>query len=49
MNIAILMLAGGIAGWIGFAYFRFNEDRGLVISLVIGSVGAISAAKYSAR
>lgn len=40
MNIAILLLAGGIAGWIGFAYFKLNEHRGLPVSAVIGAVGA---------
>jgi uncharacterized membrane protein YeaQ/YmgE (transglycosylase-associated protein family) len=39
MNIALLMLAGGIAGWIGCAYFQLNEDRGLLVSIIIGAVG----------
>jgi len=39
MNIMIWLLAGGIAGWVGFSYLKFNEDRGLIISIIIGVVG----------
>lgn len=39
MNIAMWVLAGGILGWIGFAYLRINARRGLVISIIIGVVG----------
>jgi len=39
MNIAMWVLAGGILGWIGYAYLKVNEDRGLVISIIIGVVG----------
>ena len=45
MDIAILILAGAIAGWIGFAYFGFNEDRGLIVSLIIGGVGGYIGGK----
>jgi len=39
MNIAMWVLAGGALGWIGFAYLKANEDRGMVISVIIGMVG----------
>lgn len=39
MNIAMWVLAGGVVGWIGYAYLKVNEDRGLVISIIIGVVG----------
>ena len=45
MDIAILILAGAIAGWIGFAYVGFNEDRGLIVSLIIGGVGGYVGGK----
>jgi uncharacterized membrane protein YeaQ/YmgE (transglycosylase-associated protein family) len=39
MNIAMWVLAGGILGWIGFAFLNANKERGLVISIVIGVLG----------
>jgi uncharacterized membrane protein YeaQ/YmgE (transglycosylase-associated protein family) len=41
MNIATWILAGGIIGWIGFAYFKFNPRRGMIISVIIGISGAV--------
>ena len=38
MNIAMWMLAGGIIGWVGFAYLGFDEMRGVSVSTVIGMV-----------
>jgi uncharacterized membrane protein YeaQ/YmgE (transglycosylase-associated protein family) len=39
MNIMIWVLAGGVAGWVGYSYMRFNEDRGMIVSIIIGIVG----------
>jgi len=36
MNIAIGILVGGIVGWAGYSYLKFNASRGLIISIVIG-------------
>jgi uncharacterized membrane protein YeaQ/YmgE (transglycosylase-associated protein family) len=41
MNIFMWILAGGILGWIGFAFWRFNEERGPVVSVIIGAVGGL--------
>ena len=38
-NIMLWALAGGIAGWIGYTLLKFNVDRGLLISILIGIVG----------
>jgi len=38
-NIMLWVLAGGVAGWIAFAFMKFNADRGLLISIIIGMVG----------
>ena len=38
-NIMLWALAGGIAGWIGYVFMKFNRERGLMISLLIGMVG----------
>lgn len=39
MNIPIWVLAGGMLGWIGYSVLKFNEERGMVFSIVIGVVG----------
>ena len=39
MNVLLWMLAGGFAGWFGFKYIGANENRGMIISIVIGVVG----------
>ena len=41
MDVATWILAGGIIGWIGFSFFKFNAARGMIISVVIGVAGAI--------
>ena len=38
-NVVLWVLAGGIAGWIGFAFVKFNVARGLLISIIIGMLG----------
>ena len=39
MNVAMWVVAGGMLGWIGFAYLRGNRDLGLATSITIGAVG----------
>ena len=39
MNIAMWVLAGGVLGWIGYTHLKANEERGLLISIVIGVLG----------
>ena len=41
MNIVIWMLAGALLGWIGFSHLQFNQERGRLVSMVIGAVGAL--------
>jgi uncharacterized membrane protein YeaQ/YmgE (transglycosylase-associated protein family) len=41
MNIFIWILAGGVLGWVGFAFWRFNEERGPIVSIIIGAVGGL--------
>jgi len=36
MNVAMGILVGGIVGWAGFSYLKFNASRGMMISIVIG-------------
>ena len=41
MNIVMWMLAGALLGWIGYTYVRFNEGRGMMVSVIIGAVGGL--------
>jgi uncharacterized membrane protein YeaQ/YmgE (transglycosylase-associated protein family) len=48
MNIVVWMLAGGILGWVGCAFLGFNEERGMVVSVIIGTVGGLFGGKLIA-
>ena len=48
MNIVMWMLAGGILGWVGCAFLGFNEERGMVVSVIIGTVGGLFGGKLIA-
>ncbi len=48
MNIVMWMLAGGILGWVGHAFLGFNEERGMVVSAIIGTVGGLFGGKLIA-
>ena len=48
MNIAMWMLAGAALGWAGFSYLQFNEQRGLVVSAIIGAIGGLIGGKLIA-
>ena len=39
MNIVTWILAGGVLGWIGYAYLGYNEQRGVMVSTLIGGAG----------
>lgn len=41
MDIVTWMLAGAVLGWIAYSYLRLNEERGLVVSIIIGAVGGV--------
>ena len=48
MDIAMWILAGAALGWAGYTYMKFNEERGVVISTVIGGVGGLIGGKLVA-
>ena len=48
MNIAIWILAGAALGWAAFTYFGYNENRGKMLSMVIGLMGGFLGGKYLA-
>jgi uncharacterized membrane protein YeaQ/YmgE (transglycosylase-associated protein family) len=48
VNIALWILAGGALGWLGYAAIGYNEERGLVITVIIGAVGGFFGGKVIA-
>jgi uncharacterized membrane protein YeaQ/YmgE (transglycosylase-associated protein family) len=48
MNLIIWMLAGAVIGWASFAYLRFSEGRGMMVSVVIGAAGGVAGGKLLA-
>ena len=48
MNIIMRMLAGAAIGWAAYAVLHFNEDRGMLVSMVIGLVGGVAGGKLVA-
>ena len=48
MNIAIWILAGGILGWIGYAFMGYNAERAKVVPILIGAVGGFFGGKVIA-
>jgi uncharacterized membrane protein YeaQ/YmgE (transglycosylase-associated protein family) len=41
MNIVMWILAGGALGWAGFRLLGINEQRGTIVSIIIGAMGGI--------
>ena len=38
MNLVMWLMVGAAVGWVAYSWFRFNEQRGRRISIVIGTV-----------
>ena len=48
MNIAMWILAGGILGWVGYAFLGFNAERAKMVPILIGAVGGFFGGKVIA-
>ena len=48
MNIALWILAGGILGWVGYAFLGFNAERAKFVPILIGAVGGFFGGKVIA-
>lgn len=43
MNIIILLVVGGILGWLASVVMRTDGQQGIILNVVVGIVGAILA------
>ena len=48
MDIVMWMLTGAVLGWAAYSYLSLNEERGLVISIIIGAAGGLIGGKVMA-
>ena len=45
MDTLVYIAAGSLLGWLSYSYWRFNSERGAVVSMVIGAAGALLGTK----
>ena len=43
MNIIIMLVVGGLIGWIASMIMRTNAQQGIILNIVVGIVGALLA------
>ena len=43
MNIIIMLIVGGLIGWIASMVMRTNAQQGVILNIVVGIVGALLA------
>lgn len=41
MNMVLWILAGSLLGWAGIAHLKYNQARGLIVSIIIGGAGGL--------
>lgn len=45
MNIVIWIVAGGVVGWAAYAVLKANEQRGVIVSMIMGMVAGLVGGK----
>ena len=48
MELFLWVLAGAAVGWLGIAKLGLNEDRGTLVSMIIGIAGGVAGGKLIA-
>ena len=48
MNLIVWMLSGVTLGWAVCSYLGFNEERGVMVSVIIGALGGLAGGKLIA-
>jgi uncharacterized membrane protein YeaQ/YmgE (transglycosylase-associated protein family) len=41
MNIILMLIVGGLIGWIASMVMRTNAQQGIILNIVVGIVGAL--------
>lgn len=48
MDTFAWIVAGSVLGWLTYSYWHFNSERGVLVSMAIGAMGALFGAKLLA-
>jgi len=48
MELVLWVAAGAVLGWLAIAKLGFNEDRGTIVSIIIGAAGGVIGGKLLA-
>ena len=48
MSTFLWVLAGGMLGWIAYAYLDLSQGRGQLVSVIIGAMGGVLGGKLVA-
>lgn len=48
MELVLWLVAGAVLGWVAITYFGLNQDRGTIVSIVIGAAGGAVGGKLVA-
>ncbi|HEX7219046.1 MAG TPA: hypothetical protein VF280_07520 [Burkholderiales bacterium] len=48
MELVLWVVGGAALGWLAIAKLRFNEQRGTLVSMIIGAVGGVLGGKMVA-
>jgi uncharacterized membrane protein YeaQ/YmgE (transglycosylase-associated protein family) len=48
MELVLWVAAGAALGWLAIAKLGLNEDRGMIVSMIIGACGGVAGGKLLA-
>jgi uncharacterized membrane protein YeaQ/YmgE (transglycosylase-associated protein family) len=48
MDLVLWLAAGAALGWLAIAKLGLNEDRGTIVSMIIGAAGGVAGGKLLA-
>jgi len=48
MDITMWLIAGAFTGWLGFTVAGFNDERGRMVSILIGAAGGLLGGMFIA-
>jgi uncharacterized membrane protein YeaQ/YmgE (transglycosylase-associated protein family) len=48
MELVLWLAAGAALGWLAITKLGFNEDRGTIVSIIIGAAGGVAGGKLLA-